>query len=173
MDSPGRAILVQRLFLKLEKKIVKRLLLPMLITVGSIVLAGNVQAGKKAYVCHKGDEGEYKTLKISNNAVDAHLNHGDVLGKCDDLSKERAVIMFTCGADVSGGISVTAFSLSENVPEEAPVVMAGASCAETNASLLNGGFKLENVSAGSGSSGVETQYMYTGEFVVMEPTDPE
>ena len=34
---------------------------------------------KKVYVCHNGN-----TLCVSINAIHAHLEHGDTLGKCDD-----------------------------------------------------------------------------------------
>lgn len=34
---------------------------------------------KKVYICHNGN-----TLCVSINAVNAHLNHGDELGQCDD-----------------------------------------------------------------------------------------
>ena len=34
---------------------------------------------KKVYVCHNG-----KTICVSINAIKAHLDHGDELGKCDD-----------------------------------------------------------------------------------------
>ncbi len=34
---------------------------------------------KKVYVCHNGN-----TLCVSINAIPAHLEHGDTLGKCDD-----------------------------------------------------------------------------------------
>jgi len=35
--------------------------------------------GRKVFICHNG-----KTLHISRNAVEAHLNHGDTLGTCED-----------------------------------------------------------------------------------------
>lgn len=38
--------------------------------------------GKKVTICHKG-----KTLSVSINAVPAHLNHGDILGSCNNQSK--------------------------------------------------------------------------------------
>ena len=34
---------------------------------------------KKVYICHNGH-----TICVSVNAIKAHLDHGDVLGKCDD-----------------------------------------------------------------------------------------
>ena len=35
---------------------------------------------KKVTVCHKGKE----TISISVNALQAHLDHGDIVGDCDD-----------------------------------------------------------------------------------------
>ena len=35
---------------------------------------------KKVIVCHKGK----KTISISENALQTHLNHGDIEGNCDD-----------------------------------------------------------------------------------------
>jgi hypothetical protein len=35
-------------------------------------------------LCHKGK----KTLTVSSNAADAHLEHGDTLGACDDDEEE-------------------------------------------------------------------------------------
>jgi hypothetical protein len=159
----------------------------MLMALALFVLAGNAQAAKKgkAFVCHKDDEGEYKTLRISGNAVEAHLNHGDMLGRCEDMPTEKAVVIFRCGSDGMvgepggelgvepvGGLVVTVVSVSENLPAEAPEVVEGQECAEANASLLNGGFELEQVNSGAGID-METEYMYIGEFKVMEPVGLE
>lgn len=38
---------------------------------------------KKVYVCHKNCKGKKKTLYLPPKAVQAHLNHGDTLGKCN------------------------------------------------------------------------------------------
>jgi hypothetical protein len=151
----------------------KRLLPLMLITLALFVLAGNAQAGKntKAFVCHKGDDGEYKTLRISSNAVDAHLNHGDMLGRCEDMPTEQAVVIFRCGSNDlgEGSLLVTSVSLSLNVPDEI-LIATGDECADANADLLNGGFDLSDARpVGDGT----TEYMYLGEFKVMEPADPE
>jgi hypothetical protein len=145
----------------------------MLISLALFALAGNAQAAKKgkAYVCHKGDEGEYKTLRISSNAVEAHLNHGDMLGRCEDMPSEQAVVIFRCGSDDigEGSLLVTSVSLSLNVPDEI-IIEPGDECAEANSNLLNGGFDLSDAKpVGDGI----TEYMYTGEFKVMEPADPE
>jgi hypothetical protein len=165
----------------------KRLLPVMLVALALFVLAGNAQAAKKgkAFVCHKDDEGEYKTLRISGNAVQAHLNHGDMMGKCEDIPTEQAVVIFRCGTgdavgepdgglvvEQVGELVVTVVSVSENLPAEAPEPLGGDECAEANASLLNGGFELEQVNSGAGMD-LETEYMYVGEFKIMEPVGLE
>ena len=39
---------------------------------------------EKVYVCHKG-----KTLKIADDALESHLDHGDSEGKCDDDYEDK------------------------------------------------------------------------------------
>lgn len=43
---------------------------------------GTEDNDKKEFVCHVNKKGKQKTLNISVNAVQAHLNHGDTLGQC-------------------------------------------------------------------------------------------
>lgn len=46
--------------------------------------------GKKYVICHKPDEnGHGQTLEVSANALQAHLNHGDVMGSCKDDGEEH------------------------------------------------------------------------------------
>jgi hypothetical protein len=40
----------------------------------------------KVYVAHKADNGNCNSLCVSYNAVQAHINHGDYLGPCDNSS---------------------------------------------------------------------------------------
>jgi hypothetical protein len=44
------------------------------------------QNGKKVTICHipPGNPDKAKTLIISEEAKDYHLDHGDILGACDD-----------------------------------------------------------------------------------------
>jgi len=156
---------------------VKRLLPLMLIAVGLFTFAGNAQAGKKVNVCHIDDSTQYKTIRISKKALGAHLGHGDVRGKCENMPTEQAVVIFRCGADTAGGLVVTDVSLSLNVPEDGPAVVAGDHCADTNANLLNDSFKLKYANSGSTMDGLQTEYMYTAKVLVLavepKPTDPE
>ena len=42
--------------------------------------------GNRVEICHKIGNGNFFTLAVSSNAVQAHLDrHGDILGNCDDL----------------------------------------------------------------------------------------
>lgn len=43
---------------------------------------GNEDDDGKEFVCHESKKGKFKTLNISINAVQAHLDHGDTLGEC-------------------------------------------------------------------------------------------
>jgi len=45
---------------------------------------GEEDTGEKIYVCHKSGTDKQKTLKVSRNAREAHLKHGDYDGKCLD-----------------------------------------------------------------------------------------
>jgi hypothetical protein len=110
-----------------------------------------------------------------------------MMGKCEDIPTEQAVVIFRCGTggmdgepggelvvepvvEPAGGLVVTVVSVSENLPAEAPEVVESQECADANASLLNGGFELEQVNSGAGMD-LETEYMYTGEFMVVEPVE--
>ena len=48
--------------------------------------AGTVFAGTKVEVCHRppGDPDNFQTIIISDNALDAHLGHGDLQGPCSE-----------------------------------------------------------------------------------------
>ena len=58
----------------------KPFLLAVAVTGVFLVPANHTDAGdppKKVTICHKGN-----TLEISENALDAHLGHGDTVGPC-------------------------------------------------------------------------------------------
>ena len=42
----------------------------------------NSNAGQMVTICHKTGNGGYQTITVNTNALQAHLNHGDVLGAC-------------------------------------------------------------------------------------------
>jgi len=150
---------------------VKRLLPLMLIAIGLFALTGNAQAAAdvKVNVCHVDDSTQYQTIRISRNALKAHLRHGDVRGKCEKLPTEQAVVIFRCGPDEADGLVVTDVSLSLNVPEDGPDVVAGDNCADTNANLLNSSYRLEHVNSGAATEGLQTEYMYTAKVLIVEP----
>ncbi|RSK39303.1 T9SS type A sorting domain-containing protein [Mangrovimonas spongiae] len=53
------------------------------------VCSNNANNGK-VLICHVDDEGNYSTLCVSANAVDNHLEHGDMLGACDSITCNTA-----------------------------------------------------------------------------------
>jgi len=125
-----------------------------------LMLAGSAHA--KAYVCHKDDGGNLKTLKISESAVPAHAAHGDFVGKCEDAPPApREVAMLRCLADsLNTPISVSSLSATEGAPD----ILAdstyglGDSCAEAIAALLDDGFMLRQV-LGDDMGGLATFYV--------------
>jgi hypothetical protein len=40
---------------------------------------------RRVAICHGTGNGEYHTIYVSQNAVQAHLNHGDYLGPCTEI----------------------------------------------------------------------------------------
>lgn len=52
---------------------------------GSLVLLGSVAMAAKVNVCHvpPGNPGNAHTISVAENAVAAHLAHGDTLGACE------------------------------------------------------------------------------------------
>jgi hypothetical protein len=40
----------------------------------------------KVLICHLGDDGLYHTIQVAAAAQQAHLNHGDCLGACEEVT---------------------------------------------------------------------------------------
>ena len=40
---------------------------------------------RRVAICHGTGNGDYHTIYVSQNAVQAHLNHGDYLGPCTEI----------------------------------------------------------------------------------------
>lgn len=118
-------------------------------------------ATEKVNVCHKGTE----TLSISQSAVKAHTNHGDALGACPVIPPTPASVAVLRCDSVAGSVVVVAASASEQDAGlvQLPVTL-GDNCATGVADLLNSGWELKFVSAGSavapgeGASGFVTEY---------------
>ena len=139
------------------------------IVLGFGVLALSAGAGavaNKEYVCHKD-----KTIHVAARSVQAHLNHGDILARCEDIRKYNAVAMFRCGA-AEGDLLVTAVSLSEEVPDDVGFPELGDHCADANANLSNGGFELNSQTPGAVGEDFEIEYFYSGEFIAIDVVNP-
>jgi hypothetical protein len=66
----------------------KHTLVPTLYLTLLCATSANLLAGQKVTICHipPGNPGNAHTITVSENAVDAHLAHGDTLGECDTSS---------------------------------------------------------------------------------------
>ncbi len=81
-----------------------------LVSLVAVPLVAAAAPGEKSEVCHLQDDGEMKTLTVGGKALQAHLNHGDAEGACDEAppaeeppAVEPLVATFShaieCGAD--------------------------------------------------------------------------
>jgi len=139
------------------------------IVLGLGVLAASSSVGaaaNKEYLCHKG-----KTIHVAARAVEAHLNHGDVLARCEDIREYNAVAQFRCGA-VEGDLLVTAVSLSEEFPNDVEFPQIDDHCADANVNLSIGGFELKSQTSGDVGENFEIEYFYSGEFTAIDVANP-
>ena len=90
-------------------------------------VASNAMAapGPKVYVCHKD-----KSIRISQNAEQAHLNHGDLPGKCGEIVLDQWLDLRCDSAPESGIFQVSNISFSEGVTAEIAAITVGDNCAE-------------------------------------------
>jgi len=134
----------------MKKNLLKAMLFGLVIT----AISGGAHAGK-VRVCHDG-----KTLWINSNALQAHLNHGDVRGRCEDFKEVSAVVIFRCGVSSANGLIVTAVSSTLDLPVAYPQVVPTDNCADANATLIDHKFTLQNVTSGPVGADFETEYFY-------------
>ena len=121
---------------------------------------------ERVEMCHKGQD-----FNFVAPSVQAHLNHGDTKGSCEngsgDMDGMTAVVRMRC--DAKEVVSFTAsfdFASIQPVEEE--------NCAVAVSRLIENDFKLSSVTSGSGSDGADdlqmlTDYLFLGE----EPEEPE
>ena len=99
--------------------------------VALVVVAGftsNAMAAPKGkvYVCHAG-----KNLRINGNALDAHLAHGDLPGRCGEVILSEWLDLRCDTVAAQGIFSVTNISASESVSEDLLTNLGSAqNCAE-------------------------------------------
>lgn len=82
------------------------------VTVVMFMVSPDAVAAKKVNVCHKG-----QTIRISNNALDAHLGHGDFEGDCEDVPLSEW-LNFRCDSPSGAGFTVTNYSGSDGLAQE-------------------------------------------------------
>ena len=110
-------------------------------------MAGPAFAGKVT-ICHKG-----KTIKVDENAVEAHQNnHGDTIGKCPKII---AVAMMRCNNN-GGAIEVSGVSASDESATILPI--AETPCAVAVMDAMNEGYVLEEIHTGLEDG--ETEYLF-------------
>lgn len=128
--------------------------------VALLMLAGSAHA--KVDICHNNGNGGTETLRVAKSAVSAHEAHGDSVGACEELVPVPAeVVMLRCLADsLATPITVSSLSATAGAPaiNADPTYGQGESCAEAIASLLDDGFKLQQV-LGDNAGGLETFYL--------------
>jgi hypothetical protein len=61
----------------------------------------------KTWICHKGRQ----NIEVSNNSINAHLNHGDELGKCSEQTEQqrgqsKTTICHLPGGDITKGVTI-------------------------------------------------------------------
>ena len=127
-------------------------------TVLLALVTGPAIAGSKKTICHNG-----QTITISKNALKAHLKHGDTKGACPAPPAPpppiyNAVVMMRC-LNNNGELVVSGVSQSGNVTIN-PLITPREPCADAVADMLNGGYKLEQVSTGLTDG--EIEYLFLG-----------
>lgn len=117
-------------------------------------------------MCHKG-----KDFNFVAPSVQAHLNHGDTKGSCEngsgdgDIDGMTIVVRMRCDA-----VDVVSFNASVEFASIQPV--EGDNCAVAASRLFENDFKLRSVTSGSGGSEalrMLTDYLFLGE----EPDDSD
>ena len=143
-------------------KMQKSTMIACAIAIALFVLSGfgrEAFAAEKVTICHKGG----KTASVAAPAVSAHLAHGDTTGACSISSTPlpngmAAVVMMRCGPE-GDSVKVVAFSSSPTVEP------SSGDCAVTLGELLDAGYSLRSITAGSAGSsdlGLYTDYLLLG-----------
>jgi hypothetical protein len=79
------------------KKLPNKLTIVILLMIFSSVTGTGYAAGKVT-ICHipPGNPGNAHTITVSKNAVQAHMNHGDIMGPCSIISTGIGNIFTVC-----------------------------------------------------------------------------
>ena len=137
----------------------------LLLALSSVSLNAASDQDREA-MCHKG-----KNFDFVSPSVQAHLNHGDTMGSCDesdsggmdDMDGMTTVLIMRCeaGEIVSSSASFDYAPLQSDEPATCPKVLSNA---------LAAGLKLRSISSGSAGNG-ETLQMYTDYLLLGEESD--
>jgi len=147
-----------------EMKVQKSTLIACAIALVLFLLSGfgrEAFAADKVTICHKGN----KTASVAAQAVSAHEAHGDTLGACGSVvppppSDMAAVVMMQCGPVEGGTVEIVAISSSPALGEDFPE-----DCAVALGELLDAGYYLKSINAGSAGGGdlvLYTEYLLLG-----------
>jgi hypothetical protein len=114
-------------------------------------------------MCHNG-----KNFNFVSPSVQAHMNHGDKMGDCDeadpgDMDGMTAVLMIRCEAS-----EIVSFNASFDYASVQPVEPT--TCPEALSSALAASLKLRSITSGSANDG-ESLKMYTDYLLLGE--EPE
>lgn len=122
-----------------------------------------VSSQDREAMCHNG-----KDFNFVSPSVQAHLNHGDKMGTCDEagpgeMDGMTAVLIMRC--NVGEIVSVSAsFEYASIQPEEPEPLTA---CPDLLSNALAAGFKLKSITSGSVDVGdslqMHTDYLLLGE----------
>lgn len=136
-----------------------------LLALASVSLTA-VSDQERVQMCHKGQE-----FNFVEPSVQAHLNHGDTKGSCEngpsepgsgDMDGITAVVLMRCDAT-----TVVSFTASFDFASIQPL---NTECPDALLVLFENGFKLRSITSGSASEGDDLQ-MYTDYLLLGE--DPE
>ena len=100
-------------------------------------------AGPKVYVCHKSDNGNERSIRISENAEAAHLAHGDLPGRCGEVVLDEWLDVRCDSTPENGGTFVVSnVSFSDGVAAEIAAIVTGNDCAATQKTVQEANCRL-------------------------------
>lgn len=98
--------------------------------------AGDEDDSKKASICHipPGSSGNGHTIKISKNALKAHLNHSDTLGACENQVDTEAPVITSINVTASTTSAIINWLTNEE--SDSVIEYAGESLATASSTMI-------------------------------------